>query len=334
MPELTLSLPLALGLMILVLIIGAGIVFFVLRSQPGLVVPQTPTLSPTVTSTPTLTPTASATPTLTPTATELPPISYTVKSSDFSCANIAAAFHVDVMSIVGLNPALDANCTNLQVGQVLLIPQPTPTLAPQATSTKSPNEATEAACNIITYEVTENDTLSSISLNYNVPADEIKNASGMTSDTVYLGQTVRIPLCKRNPTQGPTPTNTPPPPYAAVNLLLPADGTAYLSASDVITLQWSSVGTLRNNEKYMVTIEDVTDGTGRKLVDYVTDTKYIIPDTFKPTSSTPHIFRWTVQPMRQTGTDSNGKAVYTSAGTPSTPRVFSWIGGTSTTPGP
>ena len=74
--------------------------------------------------------------------------------------------------------------------------------------------------------------------------------------------------------------------------------------TDVITLQWASVGELRENEAYAVTIEDVTEGNARKLVEYVKDTKFIVPESFRPTSTTPHVFRWSILPVRQTGTRS------------------------------
>jgi len=91
-------------------------------------------------------------------------------------------------------------------------------------------------------------------------------------------------------------------------------------------LQWASVGTLRDNESYMVTVEDITEGTGRRLTQYVTDTKLIIPATFRPNDTVPHVIRWTVTTVRQTSTDKEGQPVWVSAGAVSTPRVFTWWG--------
>jgi hypothetical protein len=109
-------------------------------------------------------------------------------------------------------------------------------------------------------------------------------------------------------------------------LLLPQDGSAFTAANDSVTLQWASVGVLRPNESYNVIIEDLTEGSGRRLVDYVTDTRYIIPVTFRPTDSMPHVIRWNIQPVRQTGTDAEGKPIWQIAGALSTPMVFSWSG--------
>jgi LysM repeat protein len=243
-----------------------------------------------------------------------------------TCISIAYAFKVSVISIVTLNN-LPAECNSLSVGQQLQIPQPTPTPSPMPTSTLSAADATESACDKVEYTVKANDTLSTIAGNYNVSMEAIRTYNNLPNDTVYQDMTISIPLCARNPTPGPTPTATPPPPYPPPNLLLPADGTAYLAVNDVITLQWASVGTLRSNETYAVSIEDLTEGSGTKVIDYVNDTKYIVPSTLRPTSNTPHIYRWIIYVVRQTGTTKDGAPIYESGGATSTPRVFSWWGG-------
>ena len=333
MPEITLSLPAALGLLALFLAVGAVLVYFVLRQVPG----QSPgesTLTPTITNTPT--PSPRPTPvTPTPTDTPLPtptPQNYTVKLRD-TCGGIAYAFNISIQSIVMLNN-LPADCSTLYEGQKLLIPAPTSTPTPLPTNTLSPADATEAACAKTQYTVQENDTLSSIATNYQVPMSEIRDYNGMVNDTVRFGQKLTIPLCKRNATPGPSPTPTPPPPYPPANLLLPPDGAPFTLADDTVTLQWASVGTLRENELYAVTVEDVTEGEGRKIVDYVADTKYVIPVNFRPAGNTPHVVRWWVSVVRQTGTDKEGNPLRESAGATSTQRVFTWIGSSAPTPAP
>jgi hypothetical protein len=197
---------------------------------------------------------------------------------------------------------------------------------PEATATFEPAQATLAACNKTNYVVQSGDTLGSISANYAVPAEAIKSYNGLPTDTVFLNMNLIIPLCERAATPGPTPTPTTPPPYPAANLLLPADGASFTLANDNITLQWASIGTLRDNESYTIVIEDVTEGQGRRLVGYVTDTKYIVPVSFRPQDSAPHIFRWYISTVRQTSTDEQGLPVWESAGEDSTQRVFSWQG--------
>jgi len=202
------------------------------------------------------------------------------------------------------------------------------------TVTLSFAQATEQACPKEYYTVVANDTLSGIAAAYNVDIDGLKAWNGKSSDNVFVGEKLIIPICERLPTAGPTPTPTTPPPYPAANLLLPVDGAAFNASSDSITLQWASVGTLRPNEAYAVTVEDVTEDGDKRLVAYVTDTSYIITSAFRPTSTSPHAIRWYVQPVRQTGTDSLGKPIWSPNGPASTPRVLIWSGVGGVTPTP
>jgi len=332
MPTVTLSIPVILLLLALFLTLGAVMVYLALRSAPEVVVPPTPTATATITVTPTATQTE-APPTLTFTPEPSPtPLTYLVKQND-TCIGIAAFFGVSVQSIVTLNN-LPAACDNLYINQPLLIPQPTATPTPLPSATLGPAEQTEAACEKVLYTVKENDTLGGIASAYGLPIAAIQEYNGLPNEAVFLGQTITIPLCKRFATPGPTPTPTPPPPYPAPNLLLPADGAPFTLANQVITLQWASVGTLRENEAYEVAIEDVTAGDGIRKLNYVTDTKFIIPNSYQPFGSTPHVFRWTVSVARQTGTDDNGNPIWVSAGATSTPRVFTWTGIAGATPTP
>ena len=327
MPEVTVSLPAAMGLILLLLAVGAGMVYFAMRQTPT----QAAAEPATVTATVTLTPTPSLSPTpVTPTVTNTPlpsatPQVYSVKEGDM-CGSIAASFKVSITSIVLLNPQLNAECTNLIPGDKLLIPQPTPTATALPTSTLSPPELTEQACEKVEYVVKANDTLGSIAGNYAVSQEAIKEYNGMVNDFVRLDQKLVIPLCRREATPGPSPTPTPPPPYPAPNLLLPADGQPFTAADESVTLQWASVGALRDNERYAVTVLDVTAGNDRKLVEYVVDTKFIIPVSFRPVDGMAHILRWSVLTVRQSGTDEEGNPIWEPAGAVSIARDFSWIG--------
>jgi LysM repeat protein len=324
MPEITLSLPAALGALVIIMLVGAAVVYFSLPAGIG-GQNSDPTSAVTPSETGTITPTGTEVSTNTPIPTETPepPFDYPVKTGD-TCGGIAAFFQISVQSIVILNN-LPSTCI-ISVGQVLKIPYPTPT--PKPPPTEIPNEATQTAdaCEKVPYTVQENDSLSTISLNYNVPQDAIKFYNGLSTDNVFIGQTLLIPLCARFATPGPTPTATLPPPYPAPNLLLPADGAAFTLANDVVTLQWASIGTLRDNEAYQVTIEDITAGQGRRITEYVTDTKYIVATSFRPNDNLAHVIRWWVTTVRQNGVDEQGQAVYVSAGAVSKERVFTWVG--------
>ena len=326
MPEITLSLPAALGALVVVLLIGAIVVYFALRSGLTNQTLVDPTPAPTATSTATITPTPTEFFTFTPspTITPLPPFDYTIKAGD-TCGLLVFTFNVSQQSIIVMNN-LDANCT-LRVGQSLKIPYPTATPPPPATSTLEPEAATKANCPTASYTVQANDTLSSIALNYNVSMADIRVFNNLPTDNVMLGTTILIPLCKRaaDPNQ-PTPTITPPPPYPAPSLLLPIDGAAFTLAHDIVTLQWASLGTLREGEAYQIIIEDVTADQGRRILDYVVDTSYIVPTSFRPNDSMSHVMRWWVVPVRQTGTDDQGNPIWTPAGAASEKRVFTWTG--------
>lgn len=330
LPEITLSLPAALGLLALFLTLAAVVVFLVLQGGPpaeaGEVTPSTATIttSPTIT----LTPSPTSTTTLAPTWTPLPNLEYVVQAGD-SCVDVAAIFGVSVQSII-LENNLSASC-NLFEGQVLSVPQPTPTASPQPTATLSDAEKTDIACETINYTVQEFDTLSSIADTYNVSMETIRDYNGMVNDTVFEGQPLQIPLCMREPTAGPTPTPTELPPYAGPNLLLPADGATFNAQTDTITLQWAAVGELKQDEAYAVTITDLTSENKETMTEFVTDTSFIVPETFIPEDGTPHIFRWSVYIARQIGTDQeNGEGEeeitnWEPAGNMSESRVFGWF---------
>ena len=323
LPQVTLSLPAAVGVLAVVIIIAASIVYFSVRASApeAFAVDETPT--------PTQTPTASPPPTVTlpptdiPTATPQPPFPYTVGPGE-TCSLIAFNFNVSVQSIIIANN-LASTCP-ISEGQALQIPFPTPTVPPAATSTPLAVDATRQACETVQVTVQDGDTLSSISLNYAVPAEAIKQFNGLTTDNVFIGTTIQIPLCMRAATPGPTPTATIPPPYPAPNLLLPADGAAFTLANDVVTLQWASVGVLRDCEAYQVIIEDVTATQTSRITDYVTDTKYIVPTSFRPNDNVAHVMRWWVIPVRQAGVDDQGQPVWVASGAISEKRVFTWVG--------
>ncbi|MEA3326457.1 MAG: LysM peptidoglycan-binding domain-containing protein [Chloroflexota bacterium] len=325
LPEITLSLPAALGLLALFITLATVVVFLVLRPGPtgeevADITPNahTTTPSPTITTTSTIT----LTPTLAPTWTPLPPLEYKVNPGD-SCAGVAAAFGVSVQSII-LENNLSADC-ELYEDQVLMVPQPTPTASPQPTATLSDLEKTEAACETINYTVATNDTLSAIADTYDVSMATIREYNGLLNDTVYEGQTLIIPLCLREPTPGPTPTPTPLPPYPGPNLLLPADGTSFTADSDTITLQWAAVGELDTNESYAVTITDLTSENNETIVEYVNETSFIVPSSLLIDDGQPHIFRWFVYIARQVGSDEEDGENWEIAGEKSQERVFSWI---------
>ena len=177
MPEITLGLPAALGLLALFIVIGAVVVYFGLRSGITGTTLNEPTAIPSPTDTPTasLTPTETLLPTPIPSVTAQAPFDYKVAAGD-TCLSLAYNFGVSSLSIIILNN-LPASCTTLYVGQVLKIPYPTATAAPLPTATPLEGTQTALACERVVVTVQENDTLSSIAANYAVPQQAIKDYS-------------------------------------------------------------------------------------------------------------------------------------------------------------
>jgi LysM repeat protein len=321
-PELHLSLPIAIGLLVLFILVGGGMTYVAL-AQTGRVAQPTglpsASASPTVSVTPSPeTPTVTSTPQATQT-----PLTYSVKSGD-TCGGIAAIFDISVQSLLLAN-SLDSGC-NLFIGQALSVPQPTFTVTPIASSTPSELEATIQACETEEYVVQAGETMSLIAVTYGVPIEALMEWNGLTSDVAFLGQHLTIPLCQRTFVAGATVTPTLAPPYPAADLLLPVDGAPFDSSSDTITLQWSSVGTLRGNEYYQVTVVDITGGQNRRIIDEVKDTSFLVPTSFRPTAGQPHVFEWSVVTVAQIGVDAEGLPVYVTGGPASESRVFTWSG--------
>ncbi len=324
--------PLIIGILI-VLGLGGGGAYLYLRGRPGV-----PSVLPNVNATSTATATNSPPPSLTspPTATEtpvptdtpLPPVQYKVVAND-TCVAIAAAHNVSSQSIILLNH-LDPNC-NLSVGRDLLIPLPTPTPTPLPTATLGAVVATQVPRT--EYTVHAGDTLAGIAKFYGVTVADLMDVNGISDPaSIRTGQVLIIPL-ERVITPGPTPTATLPPPWPAPNQLLPSDGQTF-NASDTVTLQWTAVGRLRANEFYIINVEDVTCNCARIYRQSTSETKLIVPSTFRQTDDRLHVFRWTVTTGHLRSADT-AQPQYDSAGATSPIRDFIWMGGTvNVTPTP
>lgn len=323
-PEVKINLVALIATIVVFLVLIALLIFFIVtRGQnPGA---SDADSTPTVTNTPTQTSTLVNTPTLTPlpTWTPLPPLDYVVKANE-TCLDLGLQFGVSVQSIIEANNLLQS-CA-ITEGMALKIPQPTLTPSPVPTATSEAIVSDLSLCtHTDTIIVDANMTLSGIAANYNVSMMDIRIYNNMTSDIVRQGDTLIIPLCDRLPTAGPTLTPTPLPPYPAPNLLLPRSGEAFSSADEAVTLQWASVASLYPNEVYRVVVQDLTSTEERILTDYVSDTKFILPSSFRPTDTNPHIFQWSVSVARRINEDPNNP-IYEEAGAISSFRVFSWYG--------
>ncbi len=323
-PEIKMNLIALIAIIVVILVLIALLVYFIVIAgnapEEGLEGAET-----TATVTPTLTTTPSNTATMTPlpTWTPLPPVEYTVKDNE-TCLDIALQFNTSVQSIILANN-LNTSCL-ISPGIVLQVPQPTLTPSPVPTATPEAFIADVEMCTQTdTIIVEANMTLSSIAANYNVSMSDIRIYNNLPNDIVRQGDRLIIPLCDRLPTAGPTLTPTPLPPYPAPNPLLPRSGAAFAATDEAVTLQWASVASLFPGEVYRVVVQDLTSAEEKILVDYVSDTKYILPASFRPVDTTPHIFQWSVSVARQINSDPNNP-IFEEAGAISAFRVFSWVG--------
>lgn len=333
-PEVKMNLGALIGLGVLILALIGVVAFLAISQMRGGNAATSVTDEPTQTSTPTMTLTPTNTPTMPaePTWTPLPPLDYVVKANE-TCSDIAAQFHVSVQSIILANN-LGTDCL-LSEGRSIKVPQPTLTPSPVPSATPEAIGVNADICtNTVSIVVSSSDTLQGIALNYNVSMKDIQDFNNLSGTTIRQGDTLIIPLCDRLPTPGPTLTPTPLPPYPAPNLLLPRSGAAFAATDETVTLQWAAVAALQSNEVYRVKVQDLSSVEEKILVEYVSDTKLILPSSFRPTDGNPHIMQWTVTVARQVNQDPKNP-IYEEAGAESVFRVFSWIGtGTQSTIAP
>ena len=105
---------------------------------------------------------------------------YTVKKGD-SLYSIAKKYNTTVNDIVNLNYL---KSTNLSIGQVLRIPE---------TYTK---EEDMIMPNFTNYVVKKGDSLYSIAKNFNIAVDTIKKDNALTTNTLSIGQNLKIRIPK------------------------------------------------------------------------------------------------------------------------------------------
>lgn len=321
--RITLSLPVLLLMVLVFLVIGMVFAYFGLRQTEVYV---EPTIVPTVTMTPTLTLTPTPNlPTSTPTAFPSPTaFTHIVKENEY-CSTIGSFFDVSSQAIINANPEIGQDCI-LYIGQEVKVPQPTATNTPAPTATPNEAQKTRMACSDVRqHTVAEGESMSLIEAAYEVPSERIMEWNNLSSDVVWIGQPLEIPICYRTFAGGVTVTPTMAPPYPKTELLLPQEGQGYEGDVDVV-LQWSSVGELRSNEHYQVVVMDLTTNEQERFYGYSKETNFTLPDSLMPEDDLPHVFEWWVVPVAQIGADINGDPLYTDGGPASDVWVFTWKG--------
>jgi LysM repeat protein len=216
---------------------------------------------------------ATAAPTATPAPT-LPPVSptpvplqeYTVVSGD-TCGTIAEKFSVRLAPFMELNSLTDATCTRIRIGDKLLIPAPTPTPGPSPTPQPPGSALAEPVATLppeLTYEVLPGDVCSKIAQKFpGMTTDQIIKLNNLDANcTIQIGQKLVLkfasaPVATSAPLVAATPTARIG--YAAPQLVSPQDGVTFTQTQQVITLQWLSVGLLKENEFYVIEIQPQGD---------------------------------------------------------------------------
>ena len=298
---------------------------------------ETETLPPAETPTP---PPATTTPTVTPVPTQpntpVPPTKYTVRPGD-TLSTIAVSFDTTVEKIQTFNGL--GNSDELQVGQVLQIPAsgstPNPTNTPRPTETFVPGPTPGTVLHV----VQSGDTLLGISIKYGVPLGTIQKVNEIQdAESIRVGQQLVIPIGPAfTPTPGLQATPTGLPTYPAPALLSPLNNQAFEGNEEPILLQWASVGILRQNEYYLVRVEQVSGGVPPKVYTTRATGLRIPVELFPKADDTRRTFQWLVRVVRETGTHADGSPIYSDAGLASPLRLFGWVIALPTptpTPGP
>jgi LysM repeat protein len=121
---------------------------------------------------------------------------YAVARGD-TLGGIAKKFNVSLKALSEANPTVQA--TKLQIGQKLQIPAsnaPAGTVAPTAI---------EGAAQTTTYTVKSGDTLTKIATHFGVPLKALRAANNLKTDSIKVGQKLKIPVRSSAPAPAPAP---------------------------------------------------------------------------------------------------------------------------------
>src|SRR5699024_3567646 len=117
---------------------------------------------------------------------------YTVKSGD-TLSHISRTYNMSVAELKKLN---NLSSDTIYIGQKLKVKAGSTTPAPAPTT---PNGSI--------YTVKSGDTLSHISRTYNMSVFELKKLNNLSSDTIYIGQKLKVKAGSTTPAPAPTTPN-------------------------------------------------------------------------------------------------------------------------------
>jgi hypothetical protein len=278
--------------------------------------PPSPTFPPSLT--PTLPPT-DAPPSETPLPTATPgPYEHRILQGDDCIAIVYQYGHVDLdvlNEFYALNN-MTGGCSLPGAGAVVLVPRPTGTPLPPDVAEGPPpptSPFTGVYVAVGTYEVIEDDTITSVALKANTNVRQIcelnplpdgldcRGCDFSESDVGFcpnppvlsVGQVLKVPAATPTPSSTPPPTGdetaTPTPTHRAPELVYPSGG---ITVSGPVRLQWVSVGLLQADEFYVVSLLDQT--TGAPFNQATRGTYLDLPLEYVPTDGQVHSITWSV----------------------------------------
>jgi LysM repeat protein len=121
-----------------------------------------------------------------------------VKGDNFS--TIAKQFHLSAKAIADANPGVEA--TKLHIGQKIRIPAPAAQTTPTVTGT-APLESTGAGGEQ-TYSVKSGDNLTKIAGRFGTTVRALRSANSLKTDSIKVGQKLKIPAKASAPLAAPT----------------------------------------------------------------------------------------------------------------------------------
>jgi LysM repeat protein len=147
---------------------------------------------------------APSTTTLAPTPPSETPTEYTIAPGD-NFSSLAKKFHITTKALVDANPGVEP--TRLQIGQKIHIPPPPPAAV---TGNGTATQATDAISGDSIYTVKSGDTLTGIALSHHVSVKALRTENDLKTDSIKVGQKLKIPKSTVAPDSGATLTSAPP----------------------------------------------------------------------------------------------------------------------------
>ncbi len=289
---------------------------------------QTATPAPTATSRPTAVPVLQPTPTVSPRAT------YVVRFGD-TCGDIAEEFKLSVRELAAYNDIslLGGGCFIVE-GASLRIPGPTPTVGPSPTlrpgetpkSTDVPVPTATFPPQLV-YEVRPGDVCGVIAERFRISVRQIIQQNKLDDDcSITIGQRLTLIFATATPSITATPaiaqTPTPRTGYSAPSLIGPGDGEAITGTAETASLQWLSVGILREREWYVVQVQPSGAVTVPIFETKATSLK-LSRDIL--TGLDERSFSWWVQVKELISVNpTTGERIYRESSPPSLARRFIW----------